>query len=142
MGVDWRATTLYAVVDQFAKGDRTAKTECFRYAVQNGCPTDHYIMSMLVYAGLFEEMKILREAGGSLNDPMYTLKACDLGRLDILQYLHEQGAPWNVNCVANCTTEECQRYAIQHGAPIRYELREITDSKLQTRVQQYIPDLL
>jgi len=104
---EWDETTLdYNLTDWISSTNTKEKTECFRYAIENGCPIGKYSMKKAIAMGRLEEIKMLFERGCIL-EQNYLYSCCAKGYFEVVQFLEKNGCIWE--------PEEAALYGLSAG---------------------------
>ena len=99
--------------------------DCLNYALENCAPVPSWALMTAVQRCPIEFIEVLIKFGGSIQDDMFTLYACQRGDYDVLVYLHNKGVPWHpnaVNVAARKRFKECVDFGVECGAPYDAEL--------------------
>jgi hypothetical protein len=98
---------------------------CLNYALENCAPIPSWALGMAIQTCPIEFIEVLIKYGCPIQDDIYSLYACQCGKLDILMYLHNKGAPWHsnaVNVAARKRFKECVDFGVECGAQYDAEL--------------------
>ena len=101
---NWDETSLTDHFINWKTLSNAKKTECFCYAIENGCPIDKYAMTKAIANGRLEEVKILFAHGCPIDKFDYIYSAYINGYVKLAHFLHENGCQWD--------TEEAALYGL------------------------------
>ena len=108
----------YNIANEAAMAGRI---DCLRYLLKVNCPINSTVAEVAVKHGHLDCLKLLHQHLGSAHwDTKLIGCAAVNGQLECLQYLHENGCPWEESTTYSAARKahyQCLRYAMEHNCP-------------------------